>query len=191
MDFSPLFIGDSCSTPPKLLFYSTALPISVPSSSGTRVQLVCGDKSHAAHVRFQSPLHRGLVFNSRKIGPLVFGRCVFQSPLHRGLVFNAILDFRRPRLCLISVPSSSGTRVQLPGSPMVRQAFCISVPSSSGTRVQPCAGGNRRASVCRFQSPLHRGLVFNRSWKISLRDLRSISVPSSSGTRVQRRGAFA
>src|SRR6185437_7850353 len=43
----------------------------------------------------------------------------------------------------------------------------ISVPSSSGTRVQLQACRFHRSRKCLFQSPLHRGHAFNGCWGAS------------------------
>src|SRR5581483_10153750 len=137
LSFSPLFIGEGSST--------TAPRQSVP-------------REHC----FQSPLHRGRVFNSHDHAghspaprllsvPSSSGkglqRCdaqhtlttsaTFQSPLHRGRVFNRRRFSRARTECVLSVPSSSGKGLQLG-----RNAFEKGVQEA-------------------FQSPLHRGRVFN------------------------------
>src|SRR5581483_1537196 len=137
---------------------------------------------------FQSPLHRGRVFHHSlhlsEYGPLysfsplfigegsstmIFyrhqvGHVFFQSPLHRGRVFNKC-SYRSP--CpprRLSVPSSSGKglqrglekaalRAQAPFSPLF-------IGEGSSTRRKPGASPARRS----FQSPLHRGRVFN-DWR--------------------------
>ena len=84
---------------------------------------------------FQSPLHRGVLFNVQlcrmrivasacHFSPLFIGEssltadsrsasqllAVFQSPLHRGVLFNAALAaVSHVAGCSISVPSSSGS----------------------------------------------------------------------------------
>ena len=135
--------------------------ISVPSSSGTRVQLGVAIGTDAAPAQFQSPLHRGLVFNLASPSGLMPPQPNF-SPLFIGDSCSTHRSQRKSsQWRYISVPSSSGTRVQRRA--VTAQAFqlgMISVPSSSGTRVQ---------------------LVFPRRQ----RQLKLISVPSSSGTRVQ------
>jgi hypothetical protein len=136
----------------------------------------------------------------------------FQSPLHRGLAFNSSRIFHKRSTSKISVPSSSGTRVQRDFDPLISsnsanfsplfigdsRSTCkcgnngggdcvISVPSSSGTRVQrqivevkyratpyfsPLFIGDSRSTAQQnaqdrqdkeFQSPLHRGLAFNKA----------------------------
>ena len=162
-------------------------------------------------------------------------RCIFtfQSPLHRGRLFNAVIAMPAARRFRLSVPSSSGKTLQRmhagacrtdsqPFSPLFigedsstvagsfdrlqRQRYhCLSVPSSSGKTLQlrdshaglrscifqsPLHRGRlfnaatTSADVMHFQSPLHRGRLFN-STALTLRT--SLSVPSSSGKTLQRR----
>ena len=135
---------------------------------------------------FQSPLHRGLVFN-RYLFRSRHGASVFQSPLHRGLVFNEKTVTRGRGGRRISVPSSSGTRVQLfLGQSSHRSHIGISVPSSSGTRVQQYGDDAGIFNVYHF-SPLFIGDSCSTKWvSADTGEPMPISVPSSSGTRVQQ-----
>ncbi len=140
--------------------------------------------------RFQSPLHRGRVFNQldrcaeenapRSFSPLFIGEGSstggeagkqrsqhgFQSPLHRGRVFNVFfIEVTELQFFILSVPSSSGKGLQ-PGCRLLDSAcnLRLSVPSSSGKGLQP-----------------HSRLLLS-----SLRFL--LSVPSSSGKGLQQHG---
>ncbi len=135
---------------------------------------------------FQSPLHRGRLFNDATNLYLV-ASAAFQSPLHRGRLFNYPCTFRismvQPPL---SVPSSSGKALQhapphakppsgLSFSPLfigegsststcrsASQALsALSVPSSSGKALQPLDKNPAYMPQRNFQSPLHRGRLFN------------------------------
>ncbi len=158
--------------------------ISVPSSSGRSLQRNKNSRYNRAAAYF-SPLFIGEVSSTRAVARSSSRVDSFQSPLHRGGLFNR---GPRPRIRYsghISVPSSSGRSLQ-PRLGMERQAWrgisvpsssgrslqraipapviadgAISVPSSSGRSLQLarlCAGG---VSGAVFQSPLHRGGLFN------------------------------
>src|SRR5579863_3137427 len=93
----------------------------------------------------------------------------FRMPLSKqvaGLVFalfqRIYVSRIRSSYMELSVPSSSGTLLQLRFGKKVVKGYAISVPSSSGTLLQP---QNRRRGLREF----------------------SISVPSSSGTLLQQR----
>src|SRR6185312_2211613 len=62
-NFSPLFIGESRSTKVGGGCYHPAISISVPSSSGSRVQHKVKAAQSDPDNTFQSPLHRGVAFN--------------------------------------------------------------------------------------------------------------------------------
>ncbi len=112
MTFSPLFIGEGSSTSYFLhVFcadeslsvpsssgkglqrltqkrrYVSSSPLSVPSSSGKGLQLCGAPETTVVLEYFQSPLHRGRVFN-QGAGYRTAAASPFQSPLHRGRVFN-------------------------------------------------------------------------------------------------------
>src|SRR6266704_297542 len=117
-----------------------------------------------AGTSFQSPLHRGSLWNKevrdvmvsegtlsvpsssgksleRKRSPR--SRCKrksFQSPLHRGSLWNR--QDRRPR----------------------RRGEDLSVPSSSGKSLEPNTSMPCCPIVLAFQSPLHRGSLWNRAF---------------------------
>src|SRR5581483_4383360 len=89
-------------------------------------------------------------------------------PLHRGRVFNlradrqAVVGGRR-----LSVPSSSGKGLQLDPLLSVRWGqIILSVPSSSGKGLQLSRETSVTVSLSQyFQSPLHRGRVFNEGFR--------------------------
>src|SRR5208337_2831190 len=110
---------------------------------------------------------------------------MFQSPLHRGTLFNSITSDCRPIIYIVSVPSSSGHSLQQ-RIPRARNhehdSFSpLFIGALSSTRNVPiCLGGERRFSPLFigalsstpwrrvlngeggvFQSPLHRGTLFN------------------------------
>ncbi len=140
---------------------------------------------------FQSPLHRGRVFNLRnsRVGTSVQD---FQSPLHRGRVFNSCSHRPLPPYKPLSVPSSSGKGLQRsqprwcwPPPAVTFSPLFIGEGSSTNSRWIP-----RFASMS-FQSPLHRGRVFNKRWYHWLVPSLFLSVPSSSGKGLQRSPRWA
>ncbi len=185
--FSPLFIGEGSSTRSKASTPPTGWHLSVPSSSGKGLQrslqrghhgasrafspLFIGEGSSTRATRqnkpgledFQSPLHRGRVFNDcgERLAPFV--HLSFQSPLHRGRVFNLRrydLEYAKD---ILSVPSSSGKGLQRPYRPASREPLFpfspLFIGEGSSTRLQP----KWQSVFLFFQSPLHRGRVFNRA----------------------------
>ena len=136
--------------------------LSVPSSSGKTLQRKLRTVTHGSLFTFQSPLHRGRLFNARgrrrKSGvcplsvPSSSGKTLqlhvhasngttyvyFQSPLHRGRLFNGIW------------------------TSAIRSTSLLSVPSSSGKTLQREDDNSGMWLMDRFQSPLHRGRLFNR-----------------------------
>ncbi len=188
------------------------LSISVPSSSGNSLQrrehccqvllwrhfspLFIGELSstrnavaqHRKRGRFQSPLHRGTLFNSsncakitsgsRYFSPLFIGELSstdhgragrrltwsFQSPLHRGTLFNG------------SCGGGGGGGSYSHFSPLF-----------IGELSSTCHAERSEASQhLGFQSPLHRGTLFNRHGRgFRGHALNHISVPSSSGNSLQ------
>ncbi len=116
--------------------------------------------------------------------------CSFQSPLHRGRVFNA----RRARVvsqieCRLSVPSSSGKGLQQQCPSQLarrwREPFSP-LFIGEGSSTANILSSNLTCSTS-FQSPLHRGRVFNHHFTAHLRLHAMLSVPSSSGKGLQRR----
>jgi hypothetical protein len=110
---------------------------------------------------FQSPLHRGRLFNLTQDLEWTTG-IRFQSPLRRGRLFNEPeAGDHTPGEGELSVPSSSGKTLQ-PGAYRRKQGIVeLSVPSSSGKTLQLGRGSPGRYVTRRFQSPLHRGRLFN------------------------------
>ncbi len=110
--FSPLFIGEVSSTLQCRRLPRGLYGLSVPSSSGKSLQPEHRTSVDSARRAFQSPLHRGSLFNnassavrslmSKPFSPLFIGEVsstlerphwlglgtLFQSPLHRGSLFN-------------------------------------------------------------------------------------------------------
>ena len=132
------------------------LVISVPSSSGTRVQRRGRCEAYYAYAIFQSPLHRGLVFNQGKVtvnGPAIANF----SPLFIGdscSTCAAIPTLVRSKdFSPLFIGDSCSTSSDSEG----RSGFSkISVPSSSGTRVQHCTSAANLESTKHF-SPLFIG----------------------------------
>ena len=133
-------------------------------------------------------------------------RCMpFQSPLHRGRLFNRKQSTALATDAFLSVPSSSGKTLQHQSESTV-----LSVPSSSGKTLQPIRAvtlsryyafsplfigedssthvgtSTNVREVELFQSPLHRGRLFNSPIAVqSTRYRYLLSVPSSSGKTLQ------
>ena len=161
-----------------------ARPVSVPSSSGKSLQLgeseeltqeqagfsplFIGEVSSTLFrrqsalrtTRFQSPLHRGSLFNVVSSAATETGKW-FQSPLHRGSLFNLGGIIPVPKLGVVSVPSSSGKSLQQDEPLNCGDGDSVSVPSSSGKSLQ-------------------------LSWLTPVWPGGSVSVPSSSGKSLQR-----
>ncbi len=183
--FSPLFIGELSSTNMMISRGSMPGKISVPSSSGNSLQLLRKDSKEPIQLIFQSPLHRGTLFNQKRsspwkgcvrhFSPLFIGELsstqsekflageerTFQSPLHRGTLFNvffqALTWAHKCDFSPLFIGELSSTTVSLGAS----------------------------IWVVEFQSPLHRGTLFNRSTHVRSIRSRHISVPSSSGNSLQ------
>jgi len=255
--FSPLFIGELSSTQRPWRSQrrrSGFSPLFIGELSSTH-QLGCGRQRHhrfsplfigelsstisetafgAGHSSFQSPLHRGTLFNSDEnfglpgrpqgfsplfIGELSSTRALlrfptllssFQSPLHRGTLFNAACSGPHNPRPWVSVPSSSGNSLQRrrPGSGRSGRAgfsplfigelsstllvtsfgygsLCFSplfIGELSSTALA-CPARVRRGV---FQSPLHRGTLFNPAAVQASLPESDVSVPSSSGNSLQR-----
>ena len=159
-------------------------------------------------ILFQSPLHRGVLFNT-----IVPCRAIllrnFQSPLHRGVLFNGWIKVGDGWPAILSVPSSSGSPLQPRRRSRTLPIPSLSVPSSSGSPLQrpnrskglhstlsfsPLFIGEssstqfnraRWLAYIAFQSPLHRGVLFNMILVgVAFREF-ILSVPSSSGSPLQ------
>ncbi len=141
-----------------------------------------------------------------KANPVSF----FQSPLHRGSLFNRKRDAaQRLRRAALSVPSSSGKSLQLNTAGTAMTWVSLSVPSSSGKSLQrnetqparitppsfsplfigevssttsPSSPAKLRSA---FQSPLHRGCLFDVAPVPRPAQDARLSVPSSSGMSLQ------
>jgi len=87
LSFSPLFIGALSSTPDGPMARSSKFCVSVPSSSGHSLQLLRLFWPRLSGIAFQSPLHRGTLFNA-PVKDQAPAYDLFQSPLHRGTLFN-------------------------------------------------------------------------------------------------------
>src|SRR5581483_11844349 len=214
--FSPLFIGEGSSTfcserrrsQVRLLSVPSSsgkglqrgkndahrgrCDLSVPSSSGKGLQLPLPGALLGGKLGFQSPLHRGRVFNSTVRVRMSQPYSSFQSPLHRGRVFNSCSHRPLPPYKPLSVPSSSGKGLQRsqprwcwPPPAVTFSPLFIGEGSSTNSRWIP-----RFASMS-FQSPLHRGRVFNKRWYHWLVPSLFLSVPSSSGKGLQRSPRWA
>ena len=182
--FSPLFIGEVSSTCPTQVLV-TGFGLSVPSSSGKSLQ------------------PRRLYHLDRRSGLSV------PSSSGKSLQRYAF-TVRSLASCVLSVPSSSGKSLQPSYSSSAGSEDFLSVPSSSGKSLQPWSTWWRRRRWRRFQSPLHRGSLFNtwaptlsrtRLWSFSPlfigevsstahmdtyhKVVAALSVPSSSGKSLQ------
>ena len=156
---SPLHRGSSSTAIPGGKCGSREVALSVPSSSGKTLQPAPTTHRQNRHV-FQSPLHRGRLFN---IPPLSSdtARCFPFSPLFIGEDSSTITrNWARSGRNSLSVPSSSGKTLQ--------------------RRNEHDAKGQLD-----FQSPLHRGRLFNQSSQSAARADIELSVPSSSGKTLQ------
>ena len=134
--------------------------------------------------RFQSPLHRGALFNERErrcaawakryFSPLFIGEpsstaagdddvnktYLFQSPLHRGALFNLYTPAQAIDLYSISVPSSSGSPLQPSQHQYSNHVTRFQSPLHRGALFNGGRTG-RAIDAMLFQSPLHRGALFN------------------------------
>ncbi len=143
-----------------------------------------GTASIAAIVPF-SPLFIGEDSSIQSATWRTFHRLSFQSPLHRGRLFNLS---NHSAICFcssLSVPSSSGKTLQFAlygstnGQTITFSPLFIGEDSSMFRLGLGSKFGNN------FQSPLHRGRLFNllRDWAWWTGFL--LSVPSSSGKTLQ------
>ncbi len=184
--FSPLFIGEGSST----MFCCT---------------------SACARSGFQSPLHRGRVFNAHSPFFALGIVRLLSVPSSSGKGLQLIYQPRRVhQFWRLSVPSSSGKGLQQSQvSRSARRRDGLSVPSSSGKGLQQRLLGwgssafhsfsplfigegsstsemsDEFRAPMNFQSPLHRGRVFNLLHQKLNPPLPALSVPSSSGKGLQ------
>ena len=185
--FSPLFIGEDSSTV-NAAYQRSDTYLSVPSSSGKSLQREHLVLRQATSLDFQSPLHRGSLFNRSSMTRVSAILIAFQSPLHRGRLFNTGLT------------CSAASESVVFQSPLHRGSLFNDVERQPLTH----------ADIA-FQSPLHRGSLFNDALCdcASMRDASfsplfigevsstseaiarcasryCLSVPSSSGKSLQR-----
>ena len=161
-----------------------SVTVSVPSSSGNSLQPTAKAHKRIAASRF-SPLFIGELSSTFYPSAPPPDESEFQSPLHRGTLFNAGVRMLTRCFPAVSVPSSSGNSLQLTWSVSIPANLPVSVPSSSGNSLQPagstapanCIAGfsplfigelsstsrptTRNTGSSSFQSPLHRGTLFN------------------------------
>src|ERR1700756_3633831 len=161
MDFSPLFIGESSSTP------------------GYAVYRWQG-------IRFQSPLHRGVEFNEewkkRSIRVVVHFSPLFIGESSSTFFYSFNIQFQNEYFSPPSIGESSSTRYNVTSRSVL---LWISVPSSSGSRVQRRAMPYTDGKGYDF-SPLFIGESSStKNGRNGLFVWLCISVPSSSGSRVQ------
>src|SRR5581483_6243519 len=128
--------------------HGLVIPIlSVPSSSGKGLQRGIQGEAWASSAAFQSPLHRGRVFNS----------------MSNSFITSSFI--------ILSVPSSSGKGLQ-PAHDSVSSANVHAFSPLFIGEGSSTTGCHCRENVIStsFQSPLHRGRVFNcacgvRMWR--------------------------
>ena len=109
--FSPLFIGELSSTATKTSACQGGHKVSVPSSSGNSLQQEHYYVFPRFYLRF-SPLFIGELSSTRPVVDLTTHGHGFQSPLHRGTLFNAAGQAVAVLAARVSVPSSSGNSLQ-------------------------------------------------------------------------------
>src|SRR6266481_1966170 len=204
--FSPLFIGACVSTVSPHACRTALLAVSVPSSSGHVFRPGEWFNENFKEYTFQSPLHRGMCFDSvcwsvcwlrcRCFSPLFIGACVstggqqlhprdrraFQSPLHRGMCFDIETSPNsRKAFAMFQSPLHRGMCFDQVSLVRGLQYYCVSVPSSSGHVFRRPNSSIFSGLSSRFQSPLHRGMCFDLSKRVFVHKLADVSVPSSSG----------
>ncbi len=143
----------------------------------------------SARVRdFQSPLHRGRVFNNLHKSPQYQGVLDFQSPLHRGRVFNVLAaDAETDETATFQSPLHRGRVFNSRGAAGRPQPALLSVPSSSGKGLQRHCREFAPIRDSRAFSPLFIG-EGSSTYKLMMftRTIYHLSVPSSSGKGLQR-----
>src|SRR5436853_469035 len=144
-------------------------------------QVVCDDVIFGFN-----PLFIGEVSSTSTPATIAIAIAMFQSPLHRGSLFNVRLGLTQLERNAVSIPSSSGKSLQLSikrggclgcfwfQSPLHRGSLfngnqrsqaaneaTVSIPSSSGKSLQRTFKMSLRTGKSQFHSPLHRGSLFN------------------------------
>ena len=188
------------------------IPLSVPSSSGNTLQRRQTWGTTAASSCFQSPLHRGILFNVcshpkscfgeflsvpsssgntlqpmcsvKNIGPLPD----FQSPLHRGILFNLMLTPFKQVKHHFQSPLHRGILFNYFPPRWRTHLVAAFSPLFIGEYSSTIRSMDGRSSLSTFQSPLHRGILFNNVNDERLTLACSLSVPSSSGNTLQQCG---
>jgi len=131
-----------------------------------------------------SPLFIGELSSTRSLQRIGWSGRWFQSPLHRGTLFNSPRSHRPRGRSHVSVPSSSGNSLQRFIDPALHLIIGVSVPSSSGNSLQPAlavhAGITTTVSV-----PSSSGNSLQQRHPGELRPQAHVSVPSSSGNSLQ------
>ncbi len=170
-----------------MLTSSTKLLLSVPSSSGKGLQPSKPTLYEPPPPNFQSPLHRGRVFNC-PIGRHLLPAGDAFSPLFIGEGSSTTCDIMCHCIDIATFsPLFIGEGSSTAVAHLQRDAgLGLSVPSSSGKGLQPLAAPERIRSVILFQSPLHRGRVFNDDLLSAPSRPCILSVPSSSGKGLQQ-----
>ena len=160
LTFSPLFIGEVSSTRLQVAASADARTLSVPSSSGKslqRVQRPGGDRIGSSF----SPLFIGEVSSTSNRESEV--RPIFLSvPSSSGkCLFNAARSrAHSPRAIVLSVPSSSGRSLQRMhrSLPPAASAHTFQSPLHRGCLFDSTAPSASVPAAWHFQSPLHRGV---------------------------------
>ena len=137
--------------------------LSVPSSSGKTLQQAKFRGLVAACNSF-SPLFIGEGSSTMAHGGwAVFPHPNFQSPLHRGRLFNPYMPVSDGyHSHFLSVPSSSGKTLQQHGKLLQTAAQAPFSPLFIGEGSSTSEPAVVASATRLFQSPLHRGRLFNR-----------------------------
>jgi len=154
--------------------------VSVPSSSGNSLQRSLTTMAANVLTGF-SPLFIGELSSTGSTGARGSLWNEFQSPLHRGTLFNPGEWRLVSGHVHVSVPSSSGNSLQRSGAFWLWRHSGVSVPSSSGNSLQPPTAASNPLKLG-FQSPLHRGTLFNRRWRQGRKERCGFQSPLHRGT---------
>ena len=170
---------------------STAAParlwLSVPSSSGRSLQRR-GLPSHGVRLHSFSPLFIGEVSSTGIADEQLHTQASLSVPSSSGMSLRLSPVTSRCHADIhLSVPSSSGKSLQRIHSHLKRCLLSrLSVPSSSGRSLRHFGQSSIASKVLSaFQSPLHRGCLFNGEPSCHDHCRAELSVPSSSGMSLQ------
>ncbi|MGB7603308.1 MAG: hypothetical protein WBM24_23595, partial [Candidatus Sulfotelmatobacter sp.] len=97
--FSPLFIGEDSSTKEKVVIGGDQEGFQSPLHRGRLFNESSAKAALTSVMIFQSPLHRGRLFNDWAFRADAFEAPHFQSPLHRGRLFNRFLSLAISTTC--------------------------------------------------------------------------------------------